>query len=169
METIEAAILSQGDGANIPAPPPPPPPPSITDTEEMPAAPMIPKARFDAVNARMKRAEADRAEWQQAAEARALELAAALANLEAVGAQARQADSLAGLVTELVAARKTALPDYLRDLVDKLPPGEALRWLDSHAGQWAQRPAPRTDAGARGERGRIGVGAGASVLKRRSY
>lgn len=151
------------------------PSPSITDTEEMPAAPMIPKARFDAVNTRMKRAEAERAEWQTtatqwqtAAEGRAQELASAQAHLEAVTAKASEADALAALVTELVEARKTAVPDYLRDLVDKLSPADALRWLDAHADKLMPRPAPPTDAGARGERGRGSINP-AQVLKRRSY
>lgn len=166
----EAEIM---DGNNAPdaddAPAPlPSPSPSITDTEEMPAAPMIPKARFDTINTRMKRAEAERAEWQETAESRALELASALANLEAAGAKATQADALTALVTELVEARKTTVPDYLRDLVDKLSPADALRWLDAHADKLTPRPAPSTDAGARGERGRASVNP-AQVLKRRSY
>lgn len=160
---MEANGSPDGEVAPTPAPSP-----SITDTEEMPAAPMIPKARFDAVNTRMKRAEAERAEWQTAAETRAQELASAQAYLEAVTAKASEADALTALVTELVESRKTAVPDYLRDLVDKLSPADALRWLDAHADKLTPRPAPPTDAGARGERGRASVNP-AQILKRRSY
>lgn len=143
-ETIvpETEVEIVGNGSPDVDETPTSPSPSITDTEEMPAAPMIPKARFDAINTRMKRAEAERAEWQETAESRALELASAQAHLEAAGAKATEADSLTALVAELVDGRKAMVPDYLRDLVDKLSPADALRWLDTHADKLAPRPAP---------------------------
>lgn len=144
------------------------PPPSILDTEEMPIPPMIPKARFDEVNTRMKKAEAERTQWQEIAEQRALDLASALANLQAVGVKAEETEALHTLIAELVETRKQAVPEHLRTLLDKLSPVDALRWLEANAGKLSARPAPLTDAGARGERGRATLPP-EKVLKHRSY
>lgn len=171
METHTHTPATQGD-AVPPTAPPPTTPPGITDTEEMPAAPSasIPKARFDAVNTRMKQAEADRARWQQLAEQRAADLAAAQAELAALAGRASEAETLTALVQDLLAARQAAIPEHLRALVGQLPAVEALRWLEAHADALRPHhtPAPPIDAGARGERGRPPLPV-APVIRRQRY
>lgn len=148
--------------------------------------PMIPRERFDDVNGRLKATEAELKKLQdaaseaertrQAAEAKALAdqgefkklYETASGELETAKARAKQADALEAVIREMVDTRKANVPDHLKPLIEKLDPVEALRWLDANADKLSPNPAPGTNAGERGERGKTPVDP-KKVLRRQPY
>lgn len=133
-----------------------------------PAEPMIPKSRFDEINAKLRKLEADaaqrQAEQQRAAdeaaakrgefETLANERAAKLAKTEAEKADAdAQLTAYRGVLEQQVKARLKALPEAARAKLPDADPLSQIAWLDAvEAAVAATAPAmPRgTPTGPRG-------------------
>lgn len=86
-------------------------------------------------------------EWEKLAQQREQEKAA----LEPYKAQAEQ---YAAALKALVEKRLADTPDHLKPLVERLNPIEALEWLEANAAVLKPPPAPDTDAGKRGDKGK---------------
>lgn len=142
------------------------PVPDADSASALPTDPTIPKARFDEVNDRLKKAEADlarrvaseqraqeqaaqqRGEWERLATER---LSRAETAEQQVTAMQERITVLEAEITRQVKMRKQALPEALRDL---LPEGADLltqfAWID-RAEKAARQPIPTsTPAGPRG-------------------
>ena len=150
-----------------------------TSAETINAEIMIPKTRLDEALKRAKEAEtllaqieADKkkaeeeklkaqGEWEKIAAAAKLEA-------EALKPQAALAERYGTAMRAMLETRKKGVPEHLMPLLDKLELDEALKWLDENAEKLNPKPAPNTNAGERGERGKVPVDPN-TVLKRRSY
>lgn len=140
---------------------------------------MIPKTRFDEINAAKKAAEDKLAQieaekqkaeqerlkaqgqWQEIADK-------ATADLEALKPKAEKADQYEAAIKARVDARMKDVPEHIKKLLEGLDPLGAWMWLEENADKLNPTPAPGTNAGERGERGNRTVDP-KTVLKRQSY
>lgn len=137
--------------------PVPAPPAGALSTDITGQEHMIPKSRFDEVNTELKSVRAALAKLQKADEERQEAEAIAKGDHEQLIAklrpQADRAKALEATLTEYLTAELAGIPDELQALVPNVDITEKLRWVKEarQRGLFANRPAPGTDAGARGD------------------